>query len=153
MTVQPYLFFAGTCEEAFHFYAKALGGSIVEMHRFKDMPPSPPGDDAGCGGPSPEQLAAMGEKIMHVSLSVDGQIIMGSDNPKDAGEGFKGFSISLGFPSVKRGHQVFDALSKGATVTMPFGETFWAKGFGMLTDRFGIPWMVNAGDKPSPPSK
>jgi len=150
MTVQPYLFFAGTCEEAFTFYEKALHGKIVEMHRFSDMPPPPPGSEAGCGGPSPEQLAAMSDKIMHVSLAVDDQIIMGSDNPEDAVGGFKGFSISLGFQSVERGHEVFDALSEGATVTMPFGETFWAKGFGMLTDKFGVPWMVNAGDLPSP---
>src|SRR4051812_13075904 len=70
MKIQPYLFFNGTCEAAFRFYEKALGGKIGELHRFKDMPPQEGSANDGCGGMTPEALAAMGEKVMHVNLVV-----------------------------------------------------------------------------------
>lgn len=150
MKIMPYLFFDGTCEEAFRFYEKALGGKINELHRFNEMPPQEGGgDDNGCGPMTPEQQAAIGQKIMHVNLIVDDQMIMGSDNPQDY-KGVEGVSISIGIEDVEKGRKVFDALSEGGDVKMPYQETFWAAGFGMCTDKFGVPWMVNAGDKPSP---
>ncbi len=97
MKIQPYLFFNGTCEAAFRFYEKALGGKIGELHRFKDMPPQEGAADDGCGGMSPEALAAMGEKVMHVNLVVGDQTIMGSDNPDDSKDGIHGVTITLGF--------------------------------------------------------
>ncbi|HEY4292584.1 VOC family protein [Luteibacter sp.] len=149
MKIQPYLFFNGTCEEAFRFYEMALGGKINELHRFKDMPPQEGGDDKGCAPMTPEQQAAFGEKIMHVNLTVGDQMIMGSDNPQDEGA-IRGVTISIGIEDVEKGRTIFEALSKGGEVTMPYQPTFWANGFGMCTDKFGVPWMVNAGDKPSP---
>ncbi|NID04797.1 VOC family protein [Luteibacter jiangsuensis] len=150
MHIQPYLFFNGNCEEAFKFYEKALGGKINELHRYKDMPPQEGGDDNGCGPMTPEQKAKFDESIMHVNLTVDGQMmLMGSDSPQDEGT-VRGLSISIGIDDVEKGRKVFEALSEGGEVKMPFQETFWAKGFGMCTDKFGVPWMVNAGDKPSP---
>jgi PhnB protein len=150
MKIQPYLFFKGNCEEAFTFYEKALGGKIADLHRFKDMPPQEGAAGDGCGDMSPEALKAMGEKIMHISLAVGDQMLMGSDNPEDAGQGFHGITLSIGIDDVNEGRKVFEAMSQGGVVKMPYGETFWAGGFGMLTDRFGVAWMVNAGDKPSP---
>lgn len=151
MQIQPYLFFNGNCEEAFTFYEKALGGKINELHRYEDMPPQEGGDeDNGCGPMTPEQKAAFGKRIMHVNLTVDGQMmLMGSDSPQDEGA-VRGLSISIGIENVEKGREIFEALSGGGEVKMPFQETFWAKGFGMCTDKFGVPWMVNAGDKPSP---
>jgi PhnB protein len=149
MKIMPYLFFNGTCEEAFRFYETALGGRINELHRFNEMPPQEGGGE-GCGGDtSAEAMHAMGEKIMHVNLVVGDQMLMGSDNP-EGHEGISGVSISIGIEDVERGRQVFEALSAGGQVKMPFQPTFWADGFGMCTDKFGVPWMINAGDKPSP---
>ncbi|URL58469.1 VOC family protein [Luteibacter flocculans] len=142
MKIQPYLFFQGNCEEAFRFYETALGGTIRELHRFKDMPPG------GEGGMPPEAMAAMAEKIMHVNLAVGDQTLMGSDGADEPG--VRNITISLGVDDVAQGRKVFDALAAGGNVKMPYGETFWAAGFGMLTDKFGVPWMINAGDKPSP---
>ena len=150
MHIQPYLFFNGTCEKAFEFYAEALGGKINELHRYSEMPPQEGGGDDGCGPMTPEQKEEFGRKIMHVNLAVDGQIVlMGSDSPQDEGA-LRGASISIGIVDVEQGRKVFEALAEGGEVKMPFQETFWAKGFGMCTDKFGVPWMVNAGDKPSP---
>jgi PhnB protein len=150
MKIQPYLFFNGTCEAAFRFYEKALGGKIGELHRFKDMPPQEGSANDGCGGMTPEALAAMGEKVMHVNLAVGDQMIMGSDSPDDSQNGIQGVTITLGFTDVEEGRKVFEALSEKGDVQMPYGETFWANGFAMFKDQFGVPWMINAGDKPSP---
>lgn len=145
MKIQPYIF-PRDCEEAFRFYEKTLGGKIVELHHFKDMPPQEGQQEtaeAGCG-PSPEQLKAMGEKVMHVNLEVDGQSIMGSDGMEDGA--MQGFKISLTFDDLDKGRTVFETLSAGGKVEMPFQETFWAKGFAMFEDRYGVSWMVNVDD-------
>lgn len=145
MKIQPYLFFKGDCEEAFEFYETVLGGKINERHRFNEMPPQ---ENAGDGG-GPD-MSDMGDKIMHMSLTVGDQVIMGSDgNAKDY-KGIEGVMITIGIEDVEKGRKIFESLSQGGEVKMPFQETFWAKGFGMCNDRFGVPWMVNAGDKPSP---
>jgi len=144
MKIQPYVF-PKRCEEAFRFYEQVLGGKIIELHHFRDMPPQEgqQGADAG-GGPSPEQLEAMGDKVMHVNLEVDGQSIMGSDGME--GGTVQGFKINLNFTDVARGKAIFEALSKGGTVEMPFQETFWSQGFAMFEDRFGVSWMINVDD-------
>lgn len=145
MKIQPYVF-PKNCEQAFRFYEEVLGGKIIELHRFKDMPPQEGHESAGeqGGGPSPEQLAAMGDKVMHVNLEVDGQSIMGSDGMEDGA--MQGFKINLNFTEVEQGRKVFEALSKGGKVEMPFQETFWSKGFAMFEDRFGVSWMINVDD-------
>ncbi|NID16435.1 VOC family protein [Luteibacter yeojuensis] len=149
MKIQPYLFFNGDCEEAFRFYEKALGGKINELHRFNEMPPqeNAGGSDDGCGG---MDMSGMGDKIMHASLSVGDQMIMGSDGDMKDFKPIQGVRVAIGIDDAKKGGKVFDALAEGGKVEMPYGETFWAQGFGMCTDKFGVPWMVNAGDKPSP---
>ena len=135
---EPYLYFNGNCAEALHFYEKTLGGKIEMQMTYGEAPPMP-------GQPVPSGDAA--RKIMHASMTLEGQRLMASDlMPGMPFDGMKGFTVSLAYPDVARGKAVFEALAAGGNVTMPYQKTFWADGFGMLTDRFGTPWMVNAGD-------
>jgi PhnB protein len=130
--VQAYLTFNGNCAEAFAFYAKALDGKIGFSMTFGDSP---------MAADTPKELHG---RIMHATLEAHGLTIMGSDAmPGMANEGFKGFSLSVQGKSVEDGQRLFAALGAGGQVTMPFAPTFWAKGFGMLVDKFGVPWMVN----------
>ena len=132
MQINPYLMFNGNCEEAFKFYERVLGGKIEEIHRYGGSPAEshmPPGWQ---------------DKIMHVRLLADGQVLMGSDAPpeqRDKATG--GFSVSLGLSDVPRAERIFRALAENGTVKMEFQQTFWAERFGMVNDQFGIPWMVN----------
>jgi PhnB protein len=135
MQLNPYLFFNGTCEAAFKFYAQALGGRIDAMMTHDAMP--------GSETMSAEQRA----RIMHARLSVGDKMLMGSDAPPDRYEAMKGFSVTLGIDDPAEADRVFAALSPGATVCMPIQETFWARRFGMLVDQFGTPWMINC-EKP-----
>lgn len=144
MKIQPYLHFNGNCEEAFLFYEKALGGKILMTSRFKDLPEGGAGPEPGAA----EAMRAVGEKIMHTRLQVGEQLLMGSDcHPLHPYHGIHGCSVAISVADFATGQKVFDALSDGAKVDMPFGPAFWGDGFGMLTDKFGVPWMVNAGEK------
>ncbi len=131
MQINPYLNFPGTCEEAFNFYAQTLGGKIAASHRFGQSP---------MAGQVP---ADWHNKIMHTSLIANGQVLMGSDGTPDRFEKVGGFSISLNLDTPEEADRIFAALADGGKTEMPIQETFWAKRFGMCTDRFGIPWMVN----------
>ncbi|HXO99592.1 MAG TPA: VOC family protein [Luteibacter sp.] len=147
MRIQPYLMFNGNCEEAMKFYEKALGGKIAMLMRYKDMPPQEGGGEPpeGCAPMSAADEAALGEKVMHASLQVGDQVLMASDShPRYGYKGIEGVSIALGFDGTAEAGKVFDALSDGASIQMPLTETFWSESFGMLTDKFGVPWMINA---------
>jgi len=131
MQLNPYLVFDGRCEEAFKFYEKALGGKIVAM-----MPHE--------GSPMADHVPAQWRaKIMHARLMVGDKVLMGSDAPPDRYEQMKGFYVTLGIDDPADAERIFHALADGGTVQMPIQETFWATRFGMLTDQFGTPWMVN----------
>jgi PhnB protein len=131
MKVSPYLSFNGQCEEAFRFYAKVLNGTLSEIHTYGNSPMK-------------DQMPSdWGSRVMHVSLDVGGDLLMGADTPSAHFEKAQGTSISLTNLPFDEGTRVFKALSEGGTVVMPFEKTFWASGFGMLVDRYGIPWMVN----------
>src|SRR3954452_12905364 len=140
MQLNPYLMYDGRCEEAFKFYAKALGGNIVAMLKYSDMPEEAR-NSPECSGPDVQN------KIMHALLTIGDEVLMGSDTPAGRYEGAKGFSVSLNVPEPAAAERAFHALAEGGTTIMPIGETFWAQRFGMLTDRFGIPWMINC-EKP-----
>lgn len=130
MQVSPYLMFNGNCAEALKLYEEALGATVLFSQTFKDSP-------AAAHAP-----ADFGDKIMHASFKVGDTVIMASDAP----QGYKepqGISVALGLNDPAKGEQIFNALSDGGQVTMPYQATFWAAGFGMCVDRFGIPWMVN----------
>ena len=130
--MQAYLTFNGNAAEALAFYAQALGGKILYSMTFGDSP-------MGAETPADHK-----DKIMHATLEARGHQLMASDAPPEwKFEGYKGFSLSVQANNVDEGKKLFDALAAGGQVTMPYGPQFWAVGFGMLTDKFGVPWMVN----------
>ena len=130
--LNPYLFYQDNCEAAFSFYARFLGGKIDAMMRVSDAPPDVP------RSPGREKT------IMHARMSLPGGgVLMASDVPGEHFNKPQGFSISLTVADLSEAELKFGELADGGTVTMPFSQTFWARGFGMCVDRFGIPWMVN----------
>ena len=129
--LNPYLFYDSNCEAAFKFYEKTLGGKIEMMLRNEDAPPEMP---------SPPERK---HKIMHARMSIGNQVLMASDAPPDHFQKPQGFSVSLSVGDPVEAEHKFKALSEGGSVNMPFGKTFFSKGFGMCIDQFGIPWMVN----------
>lgn len=132
MAIQPYLFFGGRCEEALEFYKKTLDAKIDMIMRFSESPdPTPPG----------MLQPGFENKVMHASLRIRGTTLMASDGC-DAGSGFHGFSLSLSVKDEAEANRVFSALSDGGVVQMPLGKTFFSPCFGMLSDRFGMGWMV-----------
>jgi len=132
--IQPYLFFNGCCEAAVTFYQQAIGAQVEIMMRFKDSPEPPP---TGTVPPGYEN------KIMHTSFRVGDSLVMASDGCADGKANFQGFSLSLTVPDEVEADRVFAALSAGGQVQMPLGKTFWSPRFGMLTDRFGLGWMIS----------
>lgn len=137
--VNVYLTFKGNCEEAFNFYKSVFGGEFPFLGRFKDMPPNDQGAQPLTG------LA--GEKIMHISLPISKEtMLMGSDTGGEWAKDFKqgnNFSISVTASSREEADKIFNGLSKDGQVTMPMDKTFWGDYFGMLTDQFGINWMMS----------
>jgi PhnB protein len=131
MQLNPYLLFKGQCEAAMKFYEQCLGGKIAMIMTYGDSP-------AASHVP-----ANMAKQVIHASLHVGDFLLQASDCPPDKYEKPQGFAVTLQVPDVTKGESVFNALAAGGKVTMPFGQTFWAKGFGQLEDKFGIPWMVN----------
>ena len=135
MRTNTYLSFDGTCEAAFRFYEKVLGGRIVMMFAHRDMPG---------GDQSPPEMR---DKIMHARLMLADQALMGGDAPPGRFARPQGFCVNVAVTDPAEAERVFAGLAEGGTVTMPIAETFWAHRFGMLTDKFGTPWMVNC-EKP-----
>jgi PhnB protein len=137
-TVNIYLNFDGNCEEAFQFYRSVFGGEFDYISRFGEIPPDE-------NAPAiPEEMK---NQIMHVSLPISKETsLMGSDTGEDMGPPFRqgnNFSISVGTTSRDEAQRIFEALGQGGQITMPLQQTFWSELFGMLTDRFGINWMVS----------
>jgi PhnB protein len=131
MQMNPYLYFDGDCEAAFKFYEKVLGAKIEALMTHE-------------GTPAGEQVPAeWRSKILHGRMTIGDQVLMASDAPPGRFEKQAGFSLSLGFTDAAEAERVFHALAENGVTTMPIQETFWAVRFGMLVDRFGIPWMVN----------
>ena len=135
MEVVPYLSFDGRCAEAFRFYERLLGGRIGMMMRWSESPIA-------------DQVAPeWGERIIHATLELDGALLLASDAPPSHYGKPQGFSVSIQTDDLDKAERIFAGLAEGGEIQMPLAETFWAKRFGMVTDRFGIPWMVNCGDK------
>ncbi len=131
--VQPYLFFGGRCDEALEFYRTAFGAEVTLLMRYKDSPePTPPG------------MLAPGfeNKVMHVSFRVGDSVLMASDGCSPEDGNFHGFRLSLTLPDAAAADRVFAALAQDGQVMMPLTKTFWSPKFGMLTDRFGLGWMI-----------
>ena len=132
MQVHPYLNFQGQCAEAFRFYERVLGGKITFMQTHGDSPMRD------------ETPPDWHDAVMHASLQVGDQVLMGSDAPPPHFEKPQGFSVSVSVEEPADAERIFNELSEGGRVTMPMEKTFWAERFGMCVDRFGTPWMVGA---------
>ena len=132
--IQPYLFFGGRCEEAIAFYKSALGAELEMQMKFNESP-----------APVPEGMLAPGweDKVMHASLRIGECVVMASDGCNADDGNFSGFSLSLVPSDATEATRLFEALSDGGTVLMPLGETFWSPCYGMVTDRFGLQWMIS----------
>lgn len=132
MQITPYLTFDGNCAEAFRFYATALSGDLVMLQTHGESPAAehvPP---------------EWHDRIMHARLVIGEAVLMGSDTqPGTHARPTAGFSVSLQLEDPDEAERIFDALAEGGTIQMPIAESFWARRFGMLTDQFGIPWMIN----------
>ena len=131
MNIEPYLCFEGRCEEALDFYRDALGAEVTMMMRFKESP-----DPEMCVGVD-------GEKVMHAYLRIGESTMMASDGRCTGEPGFTGISLSLAAADTAEAKRLFAALSDGGEVQMPLDKTFWSPAFGMVSDRFGVSWMVN----------
>ena len=130
MQVMPYLFFNKQCGEAFHHYEKVLGGKINMIMTYGDAP--------GAKDVPPEMKNA----VIHASLAIGDTTLFGSDDPQDYKKP-QGVRVALQVKTPEDAKRAFDGLAQGGQVTVPLEKTFFSPAFGMLTDRFGIPWMVN----------
>ena len=131
MQIAPYLSFKGECEEAFKLYEQCLGGQLGGIFRYGG---SPMADQAPAGWQ---------DKVMHGSVTVGEQVLMGGDVAPDGYETPKGFTLSIQIKSAADAERIFHELANGGRVVLPLEQTFWAARFGMLVDRFGIPWQIN----------
>ena len=136
MRIEPHLTFRGDCEEAFQFYEKVLGGKIemIQTHGESPMADKVP--------------ANWRDAVLHARLKLGDHVLMASDAPPERYHKPEGFHISLQLSKPADADRIFGALAENGSVEMPIQETFWAQRFAMLTDRFGIPWMIDV-DKPS----
>ena len=132
MKVQAYISFGGRCEEALQFYKKSVGAEVTGLMRWKESQ-----DKAMLGPPGYE------EKIMNAAFRIGETDLMADDGMEEKTPEFKGMTLAIEVADNAEAKRVFTALSEGGKVTMPLAKTFWTSSFGMLTDRFGVPWMVN----------
>jgi PhnB protein len=134
MQVRTYLDFGGRCEEALAFYKKAVGAEVTNIIRMKDSP-------------DPEMKAPPGreEQIMHSEFKIGETTLMASDGMEPGAKNHMGTTLSLHVADDAEAKRVFAAMSDGGSVQVPLMKTFWSSSWGMLTDRFGVPWMVNVG--------
>jgi PhnB protein len=129
--MDPYLSFDGGCEAAFSLYATCLGGRLGPLFRY-------------AGSPMMDQVPPdWADKVMHGSLELRDRVLMGADAPPGTYQAAQGFSLSLQIANTDEAERVFRELAEGGKVLMPLEKTFWAARFGVLVDRFGIPWQVN----------
>ena len=136
MKISPYLIFNGQCEAAFKLYEKVLGGAVTFRQTHGESPMA-------------AQVAPDWQgKIMHITLAVGDNVIMGSDAPPDHYQKPQGVQVSIGVNDAAEGDRIFKALAEGGSVSLPYQKTFWSPGFGMLVDQFGTPWMVNSDGHP-----
>jgi PhnB protein len=132
MQVQTYLNFNGRCEEALAFYKQQLGAEVTMIMRMKESP-----------DPAMQAPPDMAEKIMHSAFKIGSTTLMATDGMSLEKAAFKGVTLSLNVTTDAEARRLFAALSEGGSVQMPLMKTFWASSWGTLTDKFGVPWMVN----------
>ena len=132
MKVQAYVTFSGRCEEALEFYKKSVGAEVTGLMRWKDSPDAtmkpPPGFE---------------NKILNAAFRIGETELMADDGMGEKHAEFKGMTLAIQVADDVEAKRVFTALGEGGNVTMPLMKTFWTSSFGMLTDKFSVPWMVN----------
>jgi PhnB protein len=133
MEIQPYLFFDGRCEEALEFYRGAVGAEVTMLMRFKDSPEPP---QPGMVPPGAEK------KVMHASFRIGDSTVLASDGRCLGQPSFQGFSLSLTVSNEVEAERLFASLADGGQVQTPLTKTFFSPRFGMVADRFGVPWMI-----------
>jgi PhnB protein len=133
MTIEAYLFFNGRCDEAIEFYSRTLGAQATYLMRYRESPEPP------VPGMLPPGFE---DKVMHANLKIGDTTLMVSDGNSDAGPQFKGFSLTLSLSDEEAVRRAFSALAEDGQVIMPLSKTFWSPCFGMLSDRFGLGWML-----------
>lgn len=136
MQLQPYLFFDGRCEEALNFYRDALGATIIMMMRYSDSPERSDASTVPRGGAN---------KIMHASVRIGESVLMASDGHCTGVPAFDGFSLSLTVADDAEANRLFHVLAKGGKIQMPLTTTFFSSRFGMVTDNYGVSWMIVVG--------
>ncbi len=134
MQVQPYLFFDGRCDEAIDFYRQALGAQVVMLMRFGEAPEG--------AGHAPDGSVPPADKVMHACLQVGQSQLLLSDGFCNGKPELEGVSFSLSADDDAHAVRLFDALADGGQVDQPLGATFFASSFGVVSDRFGVSWMV-----------
>ena len=137
MKVQAYITFGGRCEEALEFYKKSIGAEITSLMRWKESP-----DNDMKGPPGYE------EKIMNASFRIGETELMADDGMGEAPAQFRGVTLAIEVADDAEAKRIFTALGEGGNVMMPLAKTFWTSSFGMLTDKFGVPWMVGVETAP-----
>ena len=131
MKINPYLSFRGDCEAAFKLYERCFGGQPGSIFRY-------------AGSPMADQVPPdWQDKVMHGTLTIGEQVLMGGDVAPGSYEQPRGFSLSIAIESTSDAERIFHELAEGGSVTLPLEPTFWAARFGMVVDRFGIPWMIS----------
>lgn len=145
MNIQPYLFFDGRCDEAIAFYRQALGAEVVMLMRFGEAPANDGGDgDGGCqGGDQPPA-----DKVMHACLKVGETQVLLSDGMSTGHPEFKGISLSLTADDDAAAKRLFETLADGGSIQQPLVATFFSSSFGMVTDRFGVAWLIVVSQAP-----
>jgi PhnB protein len=146
-SANPYLNFSGNCLEAFEFYKSVLGGEFSSVNKFSEMPSDATSDQTHEPAPAPAPAPAP-DGIMHISLPIGDSILMGSDVPPGMGTVTAGNTcyVCLSPDSPDEAKRVFDGLSEGGEIEMPFDRQFWGDYFGSFTDKYGIRWMVDVAD-------
>ncbi|WP_418117835.1 VOC family protein [Variovorax sp. 350MFTsu5.1] len=139
MKVQSYLSFEGRCDEALGFYRKALGAEVTQLMRYKEAPAGDPSEnaEAGCAGGTPDA-----EKVMHAVFRIGETELMASDGRCSGQPKFEGVMLALTASTDAEAVKWFDALAEGGQIMQPLIPTFFTSKFGMLTDRFGVGWLL-----------
>ncbi len=130
--IAPYIGFTGKCREAMSFYAELFGAADLRIMTFGEAPPIPGMD------------ASMKDMVMHSEMTIGGSKLMAADGPDGAVGAGNRVSVMHSPADAASGQAIFDRLAQGGEVQMPYQRTFWSDGFGMVTDRFGVSWMVSA---------
>ena len=146
MPLSPYISFAGHCADAIAYYHKTLGAELLYKITFGEMPPPEQGSEDGC----PSGMQFPDTSIAHANVRIAGSDIMMSDAVASGNASYSGCTLVLDTQDVAEGKRWFDNLAAQGQIEMDWQETFWAHGFGKVTDQYGVPWMINVVKQPQP---